>query len=296
MALFKKKAWLGYTLYGVILTLALLYVLFPSDAIREYVQENVQNLNPDMDFTIKKISPSIPFGMNLLETQVSLKDSPGKILFMADKTSIHPRIWSLLKGNYEFDVDCAAYDGELEGHILFKEAPFSPPFDTTFELEGIRLNQNAHLKNAFNFPIEGILSGTVSYSGTGKFPGNNKGEADIRLADCQVELTQPILSLTSVAFNEVSAKVNLERSRFNVKNVEFKGREMNGTMSGRVTLRNNIWQSRLDLRGTIEPFAELLKGLGGAQDILKMFGQQSNQGKFSFVIRGTIQKPQFKLL
>ena len=291
-----KKRWLGYTIYGIVLTIVLLYFRFPSDALRDYFINTLEESYPELHLSVDKISPSFPFKLNIQGPRLTLKENPNKILVKADNLSLSPKVWSLLTGKYEFNIYSSAYNGELTGFIRFDEDLMEPPFDSMFEFKGLQLDQTSDLKEMTGFPLTGIFSGTVTYNGKGPFPGNASGDVDIRITDCRIGLTKPILSLTSLEFNEISAKATLNRQILSIKNIDLKGREMNGTISGRATMRREILESRLDLRGTIEPFADLVKGVGGSQDMLKFFGQQSRQGKLTFTIRGTFQEPQFRLM
>ncbi len=292
----EKKRWIGYTLYGILMTIVLLYYRFPSETLREYLLETADSLHPKLDISIDSISPSLLFGLKLHGTQISLDENPGKAVLTADDLTIRPKVRSLFQGRYEWDIVCSAYNGILEGHFLFEKDLFKLPFEATAAFKGIRLNRMSALNDVIGIPIEGIFNGTVTYRGSERFPGNNTGEAAVKISDCRVELREPILTITSLDFNDISAQFVLNRQRLTVKAIEFRGRDMNGTLSGRINLKRDILDSYLDLRGTIEPFADLVKDLTGSPDFSKRFGKQSKQGKFSFTIRGTLQRPRFKFI
>lgn len=292
----EKKRWVGYTLYGILLTIVLLYYRFPSETLRGYLLDMAESLYPGLEVSIDTVSPSLPFGLKLHGTQISSGENPGKALLIADDLTIHPKVRSLFQGRYEFDFNCSAYNGILEGHFLFENDLLRLPFEATAAFKSVRLNRSSILSDLMGVPIEGIFNGTVSYRGNERFPGNNTGEAAIKISDCRVDLSRPILSITSLDFNNISAQFVLNRQRLTVKSVEFSGRDMNGSLSGRINLKREILDSYLDLRGTIEPFADLVKNLTGSQDLVKLFGQQSKQGKLSFTIRGTIQRPRLKFI
>jgi hypothetical protein len=77
------------------------------------------------------------------------------------------------------------------------------------------------------------------------------GAADLRLSDGRLELLQPILSLDSIDFDQVSIKMALQNRRINLTQVALEGPNMRGTLSGIINLGKEIGNSRLDLRGTI---------------------------------------------
>ncbi|MBN1849649.1 MAG: type II secretion system protein GspN [Deltaproteobacteria bacterium] len=292
----KNKKWLGYTIYGIVLTVVLLYFLFPSAALRDIALNAFNETYPNLHLSISKISPSFPFNLNIQTPELALKESPDKVFFKADNVSLHPKLWSLLTGKYELNIHCTAYNGELMGWVNFEEDLFEPPFDSSIEFNGMQLEETSELKDILGVPVTGILNGKITYHAKGRFPGNSSGDADIRIFDCRIGLAKSILGLTSLEFNDVSAEATLNRQILNIKMIDLKGRELNGTISGRATMRREILESRLDLRGSIVPFAETPQDSGGAQDLFKLFGQQSRQGKLSFTIRGTFKEPQFRLM
>jgi type II secretion system protein N len=292
----EKKRWIGYVLYGILLTLVLLYVRFPSEMLRDYILEMSDQMQPEVHLSIDTVSPSFPFTLQIHDARIALKENVQKILFQADDVFIRPRFASLWREGYAFDFQCLAYKGELTGNIRFEEALMGNPFDMALEINGIQLDDTLNLKETLGFPITGVFNGTITYAAKGRFPGASTGDADIQALDCRLGLTQPILGLNALEFNEITAKLALDRQILQVKDIQLKGREMNGSLSGKVIMRRDIMVSRLDLRGTFEPFADLVKETGGSQDIFKLLGQQSRQGEYSFTIRGSFLKPRFRLM
>ena len=74
----------GYSFYGILLTMALLVYRFPSDALRDYLKASFVRINPQIVLSIGKVFPFFPFGIKLMETQLSLKEEPEVLLFRAD--------------------------------------------------------------------------------------------------------------------------------------------------------------------------------------------------------------------
>jgi hypothetical protein len=77
---------------------------------------------------------------------------------------------------------------------------------------------------------------------------------------------------------------------------ELKGRDVKGTLSGTINLKNRISKSTLNLRGQIELLAGILEGLGGDEDAVRLLRQLLKGGKRSFVINGTLDAPIFRFI
>lgn len=293
-ALSKNKSCFGYILYGILLTAALLYYRFPSDALREYIQATVERLNPGLLLSAQDISPSFPLGIRLKQTELSLKKGPRRAIFTADSLSFSPRIWSILKGDFQYIFTCNAYDGDLEGIIHFTKQSLGGPFRTSMELKDIHIDKNFSLYNIIGPHMEGSLSGTIAFSGGDRSIREGDGEADLMLSNGLIKLLKPVLGLESIDFNRLLLNMVIKKNRLNLSHLELKGGDMHGTASGIIYLKKEFLNSRLNLRGTLEPFADLFKKLTGGQDTLRFVKQRLKGGKLSFNIQGTIREPIFK--
>ena len=56
---------LGYALYVILVTLVLLYYLFPDQAVQEVVDNSISRINPELGFKADTISPWIPAGLRI---------------------------------------------------------------------------------------------------------------------------------------------------------------------------------------------------------------------------------------
>ena len=292
----QNRKWFAYALCGVLLTAGLLFFRFPSEALKDYLQAKAERSNPPLRLSIGDVSPSLSFGLDFRKTELSRHASPDKILFRADSFSVRPSIWSSLRGKLRLYFDGLAYDGALKGWVQFKKNGLEAPFNTSIALKDIRMGEHDHLPSLIARHVEGSLDGTISYNGKNESLIEGTGEADLRLSVGRVELLQPILSLDSIDFNEVLVKMILKNQKINLTKVELKGPNMHGSLSGTVSLRKELMKSSLDLRGTIDPFADFFESLPGTRDTVKSFKQRLKRGTLSFIVRGTLRRPRIKFV
>ena len=293
--IWKHKRWFGYSLYCILITMVFLYYRFPSDALRDYLEATLVKINPQMHLSIGKVSPAWPFSMKLMEPRLSVKESPGTVLFRAERLMIRPHIWSFIQGKSTYGFKCLAYGGNLEGRIHFLKNRWGTPFTTSMTLKNIRID-NTFLPNMIDRRLAGILGGTIEYEGKDKFLRDGTGEANLKLSHGRIDLSQPLLGLESVDLKELLIKMVLKKKTIDLSNVELKGESMHGTVSGFVRLREEFLKSGLDLRGTIEPFADLLKKLERYGNRIQFFKKHLKKGKLSFIIRGTIGGPKIQFI
>ncbi len=279
--------------------IVLLYYRFPSDALGDYLQSTADETNPRYHVLVGKVRPSFPFGVKFLKTRVSLRENPDTNLFMAESLLIKPGLWSFLKGESKYWFDCLAYGGDIKGSVNFLDnggEASERPFTTSIELRDIRVNDYEYLFTLIGRNVKGILGGIITYSGQGDLLINGTGEANLRISGGSVELLQPIFSLESVSFDDLWIKMVLEKTKIKLTRVELKGREIKGTLSGTIGLKQNFSKSRLALRGSIEPLEGFLKGENGAPRIMKLFKRRLRKGKLSFVVRGTPADPKIRFI
>jgi len=296
MNIFKKKKWIGYTFYGILLTVTLLYFRFPSDALRVFFQETSGRIDTNILLSIEKMSPSLLFGLTFNQTKLSMKEAPDKILFKADRLIIRPQIWSFLKGNIQYYIECRAYGGDLTGRIHFKNNKLGGPFDTSIQLKDIQIANNSFITRAIGHNMEGVLNGTIFYKGKDKSLRNGAGEADLILSDGWIKLLQPILNLESIDFNKAQIKIVLKNQKLNLTHLDLNSENLHGSASGTIFLRKEFLKSRLDLKGAIEPFADFFQDMNDSDNIMKIIKQRLKGGKLPFTIQGTIKKPGVKFI
>jgi len=281
-----KKKWIGYTCYSIIFAVIMLYYLFPSEIFQNLLVLSAEKMVPTLDFSIKGVSPSFPSGLRLEQVGISKKGGENFDLFRADLLSFNANIVSLIKKRYECLIISKAYGGDLTGNILFKSKTIKGPYDISMDFSDIDINKTA-LPLLFERQLEAILNGTATYSGEReKSFREGEGQADFIFTDVIVMLQQPIFGLEMVALDQVSLKTELKNRKLTLKNIEFSGDIMKGSMTGSISLSSNIMMSRINLKAIIEP-------LEGLDPTIKMLIQNTLKGgKLSFSITGTIQAPQ----
>jgi type II secretion system protein N len=292
----KNRKWIGYTIYCLILTAAFLHFLFPSDAIKACIQAKAQRIHPGIQVTSQRLSFSFPTGLKLFQTAISLEKDPGQLLFKADRISLRPGIWSVLKGSEEYYFDCRAYGGRLEGRIITKDNP-GTSFNASMEFEDLNIEQDSPVASIIGDRLEGTLSGYIDYRGEKDTSiSRGSGEAFLTISDCPVKLAERVLTLETIDFNEIQIKMSLKRQEISISRAELKGDKMIGTFSGTIDMDNDFMESRLDLRGEVEPTATLFRDVPGAGEAINLIKEGLRDGKLPFTLKGTIKNPKMSFI
>ena len=291
-----KTRFFWYVLYGVLLTFGLLYYLFPSDAFKDYLQANAREHCPGYLLLIEKVRPSFPIGLKLYDTGVSIEKKPDKTIFTADSIVVRPLLWSFLRGISRYSFDGLAYGGYIKGHVDFTEETANTPLETSMELGDVHIGDWAYISGLIGSNVKGTLGGTLAFNGQSNQLISGTGEANLKITGGRIEFSRPLMTLKSIDFDDLWIKLALKRRKIHLTRVELKGQEIQGVLSGTITLRKDFGKSRLNLKGTVEPFSSLFDGGGSAPKGAGLFAKFLKRGKFSFVISGTIEKPRMRFV
>jgi type II secretion system protein N len=182
----------------------------------------------------------------------------------------------------------------VRGKISFDKVPGGGLMDTEMTLEGLHIGGYPYFPDLIGRPVEGRLGGNVSYSGPTSSMLAGSGEAQLNVSDGRVELLQPFLTLKSIDFSEMKIDMALKEQNINITRIALKGQQLQGSLSGTVTLARDLGNSTLNLRGEIQPFAALFKNTEGGVNTVALFKERLTKGTLSFEINGTLKEPSIK--
>ena len=290
----KNKKWLGYALYVVLVTVVLLYYLFPAQSLENFLNNNVSRISPEFSFKAEKIRPGIPAGVNITAGKIYLNNSPGPAVFKTDSFFIGPRILKLIKREYSFDLDGEAYKGDINGTLqLIGE---DKDISSSITLRNLALAEYSFLTEKFKHRLIGSLSGEIIYSNESAGATGANGSVDLRLSDGQLQLEAPVLNITSIDLQSIKLEAELSRRVITISKGELAGSEVNGTLTGSIQLQKDIRLSQLNLKGTLEPLAEFYKNYPEIRQLLKAMKKRVKRGQYYFTVTGTLGEPKFNLL
>ncbi|MBW2030579.1 MAG: type II secretion system protein GspN [Deltaproteobacteria bacterium] len=286
----------GYCLYGVALTLALLYYRFPSEASRDFISAKISGLRPGIHVSLREVSLSLKFGVEFKGMKIVQETQPPSPVLELERVFIRPAVWSILRGQLEGCFEGSLYDGSVKGCAALKDGSAGEPFSTTVTLEGIRLDPENPIVKVTGRDVQGILGGEVTYRGRPGFLAGGRGEAELRLKAGRIALLRPILGLESIDFNEIRLRATLNDRKIRLANLDLRGQQMHGTLSGQVSLNRDFLRSALDLAGSLEPYSDMFKDLKTSQEFMRSIKKQLKGGRLPFVIKGTIGEPVIRFL
>jgi type II secretion system protein N len=288
-----KKAWFGYGMYAVLVALCSLYFRFPAAEVGDYLDRSIKGMNPDLSFAAAMIRPWPPLRLRFTDMQV-VSTGADVPLVVADNLVAGPQIRSMVQGKPIYVFKGEAYGGEFNGR-LERHSDSAPLGSASLSFTGIDLAEYKYLSEQLGRHLGGILGGSVDFQSDTDHLLDNEGRTKLRVTDGRVELLQPLFGLDAIEFNDLTVEATLTNGVLTA-NMEFDGPELRGTVSGTVRVLADIGQSRLSFKGMIEPQAQLGQLYPQAAAAFNLLKKKMRNGKYSFVVSGTVQQPNFSIL
>lgn len=273
MSILKKNALL-FTLYGIVITVVFLYVLFPSDIVKNKLEEAFNSSN----FILKaeSLKPSLPLGVKLRDITITSASS-GNIPFQGELLDLQFNPVSLFQKSKSFGLSGRAYGGKFKGHIgLPSFSKTYPPKEWDLNLTGIDLGKYNFIKTLTGKEITGKATGSLSYQSAGK-TGGSSGAIDLALSKGSYPLLESFLGMNHIAYDTVQIIAKLQNGVLKVERFDVSGPQIKCFFKGNITLADFFQNSRLNLSGEIE-----------------LLGQ--NKAKIKVTVGGTPANPELRYI
>lgn len=286
----KKRALVFYGLYSLAVLFLLLYYRFPSDSFKEYVESAFESRAPSFALSVGSVALDLPPGLIFKDVEMSRRGMTEGVLFHTEDFRVWPEMGKILRGIMAVGIQCEAYNGSVDGTVILAERRLPGPIVADVAFKGVELEESIPLRRIVGREVRGVIEGEASFRGS---PGDPlAGEAEISLVARQggIEIMQPLLGLDVLEFTRAVFNVDLKNGRFNVTAGDMEGPDFRGTLAGTVTPAGGLPRSRLNMRGSVEPFPSFFARKGG-QSTLNFVRQKLKQGKLNFSIQGTLAQP-----
>lgn len=291
-----KGARILYLFYGAVVAILLLYFMFPSGAVVDYVRLSAQKEVPGLSLEIAGALPCMGPGIVFRDVSFYGKNAPGIRLARFERIRLVPEILSLFKGERVYRIEAEGLGGTVRGRFTTSDGGKRGAMSGAMEFSGIRLEDMPAVSKAAGRTLSGSLTGTASFASKGFDINAVSGLVRLKAAEAGVELVQPLMGINALNFSEIIINGVLEKGRININQADFKGRELNGNLSGSISLAVPLEAGILDIRGIVEPQARFLTASDAAPEVKAAMVQFFKKGKIGFVLRGKIQSPTIRFM
>lgn len=284
------KAIFAYLLFALLMAAFFLYVLFPEQAVKAYVDGRLASIDPSLTMTAQTIRPAIPPGIKVIDMDL-VRDTDRLAHF--NNARVSPELISLVKGNKKFRFGATIAEGSVDGQATMARAGSTGRLQIEADLSQIHLDRLDAIKANPRFTIAGLLSGRMTHDGARTPRGLTGGV--LMVSDLRIALKAPFFGINELVMDQTEADFSISGHNLRLKALTFNGPMLEGKITGSIELRQPIEQSRLNLTGNAKPqpelFARLQETIPEGMINTRTLGTRGA----TFRIRGSIDSPDLSL-
>jgi type II secretion system protein N len=279
---------IGYVVYGLVVFLVFLYVMFPYELLRQRL--NAWLSQDAIQFDIAQLSSTFPPGLHArqIRAQVKHQQVPGPVLQL-DTLHAWPEWLALLSGRLQVHFVGTLYSGRIAGDIRYPIAA-ATAWEGQVRLEALDVTQYPPLQQNGTLTVRGKLGGeaavTVSRAGA-----LQQSKVMVRLQPAVLTPGEALpLPLTrEVACDTLQGNATRDPQQWQIEALTCQGNDVFIDVRGVVRPQNPLPNSVLNLRLQVrseEAFKQEIALLGSW-----VRQRPDRRGELSFGLRGQLRQP-----
>lgn len=288
-----NKEWLWYGTYCLVLIILFLHILFPSETVKDYLIRNADRVYPDLKVTLDKIGLSFPLGIKIKGLGISFENDPDINVYESENSTIRPAILTYFAGNQKYFFRSSTMGGNISGFVQNAEEKEKNEIKARIIFKDIHLDDRVFIHPLITRRFEGSARGEINFTGNLSLPENGDFDISLEIFDGKIKLLDPILKLEAIDFYEINLTAEMKNKKISIAGTELLGNGIKGTASGTIRLNDDFLTSRLDLKGELEFSSTFFQDMPDVQNAISILTSGNDDGKLSFNVKGTIEKPRF---
>lgn len=280
------KTIFAYLVYALLATALFLYVRFPGQAVKAYVNDRLAAVDPLLAMQAETIRPAIPPGLKLIGVDLN-HDSVRLAHF--EEARVSPDLTTLLKDKKQVRFQTRLADGTINGRATMQGNTPSGRLRVEADLSQIRLEKLDAGKSNLPFTLSGLLKGRITHDGERTPTGMTNGV--LTASDLRISLQTPFWGISELVMDQTEADFSVSGGNLRLKALTFGGPMLEGKITGIIELRRPLGQSRLNLTGNAKPRPELVARLQETLPQGMVNTQTLGTRGLTFRVRGAIDNP-----
>ncbi len=268
----KLKRLAGYIFLGVFFSWLFLYLLFPAQELKSYLQQAFFRLAPEAELTIGNAETAFPLGLTLRGVSYAIRDRRAETIALQQLT-ISPNWLSLLFLKPQLVIAGNIYGGKIAGWIAPNLSRFAPrPMTVKLDLSQVDIGRCLYLQGPTGKKLTGTLAGSFFYQQADAArpdkPGG--GQVELYIKKGVYHLPEKIAGLDKAEFKDLELKLDFQGRQIKISRLTLVGEGLRASMTGTLLLDpEELSESLLDMRGSLETtpgkrFALTITGKMGA--------------------------------
>lgn len=285
----RVKKYAAYTLYIFGATVFFLYILFPVDTVKTYIESRAAEVSPGMDLYVESLSMGFPPGFFFSNAYILSEEEP---VVRLDRGRFTPAYRSLFSSNPAVHFTGEMAGGHADGTISMQTGQDNSTLATRIRFSAVDLQRLPVLATLYPGTFSGAAQGELDYQASigamGRSPG--AGALMLEISGFRLDLDEDIMGLEYFDFSEITVEAQMANGRLNVVQINLVGAQFSAKGNGTIDFRQPIESSRLNLEGTLEIHPPLMRRVGAF-----LPRQYRGDDTIPFRITGTMENPRYSL-
>ena len=281
------KTIFAYLFFTLLVVLFFLYLLFPEEAVKAFVDDRLTGIDPSLSITADTIRPGFPLAVNF--TNLDLKRH-GEKMIRVDHARLSPALSTLFKEQKRLEWSAALAKGTVDGRLFMEGNVSSGRLRAEADLSSIRLEHIEALNALSRFTLAGPLNGRLTHDGARAPLGQANGL--LTSPGLTITLKTPVFGIAELTMDQTEADFSLAGQTLHIKAFTFNGPLMEGKISGKIDIEDPFDRSRLRLNGNVKPRPELFARLQDALPQGIVNPRTLGTRGVNFRVFGTIDNPE----
>ncbi len=283
----KLLLFLFYSLFAVLVTVVLLVVRFPREAVIEYLRARVERELPGYRCGLTGITYQYPYGLSVGRVTLTGSGNLPDLILEDLLLTVDPT--SPLE---HFNVGFTALGGVVLSDIYLRQQG-SIVECTNLSVSGIELKQVEMM-----VPLNRRLSGRIDFDGcfTARRMALDQGELSgmVTVRGLRASLKRPVLATSEVRFDRVETRIRYQERLITVDNGIAEGPLCKGAFSGAVTIVPGWSGATIDLGGIVIPEPGYIRKNKAAARAAALLYKKYKSTRLPYRVSGTLREPVFR--
>jgi type II secretion system protein N len=277
-----------YALYALTAGIVFLYLLFPSDLIKEVLVERLAQTQSGIQVRVETIRPTLAPGLSFQPLSISYAD---KAVLRSEQVKLRPHLLSLLGDPKIFSFNGPLGSGRFSGHAEMTRKQKRPQNTIHIDLTGVPLDAIELFKQWPHYLPYGEIEGQIAYDSLKG--GSGTVEVNVVIAPARIVIDPPLMGLKVLEFSELRATLSATQRRLTIKRCEAFGAQLEGKITGSIAFDQPMGNSRPTLSLTVKPQAAFIADhkddmIGGL-----LASDKAQKRGVVFQIAGTLDNPSY---
>lgn len=276
-----------YLLYTSVVLLFLLWLLFPADIVKGYLEQRLDKQYAQFDWKIGSLGLALPDKIVLTNVRVNPAGTKNSLLIL-NQLAFAPDLKHIFGENKKIRYNLEMLQGTIRGHILLPSD--STQVECIGTLDGLHLEQLEFLQQDLQRRLNGTAAGTFS----GQVKKDKSGQVTLRgnlnLSDGVLQFRQPVLGLGQLPYTKIETDFSYKANQWTFEKGKLQAASMNGIFRGNILSEDSLADSQVQFEGSLTPRSEMFSEMKNSK-MMQMVRAHLKDGALPFTVRGTVGSP-----